>query len=162
MIGRIYRIESDIEGKFYIGSTTQTLARRINNHRSKSKEECRKKTPLYAHFNECGWEHASIQLICEQSDVTPDQLLRLEKEEIMKYTSNPLCLNKSIPVQTLEEKKAADKEYSRLYREKDKQAHRDRLNQWRLDNPDKWKEQTKRYREKKKAHQDLSANHAAT
>jgi predicted GIY-YIG superfamily endonuclease len=45
MIGRIYKISGG--GKFYIGSTTQTLYKRFKNHRSKSKEEKRKNTPLY-------------------------------------------------------------------------------------------------------------------
>lgn len=151
MIGRIYRIENATDGRFYIGSTTQTLQKRFRNHKSKAKEECRKKTPLYAYFNQCGWEHASIRPVSEHSEITKEDLLKLEKDEITKFIDDPLCLNKIRPLQTLEEKKATDREYGRIYREQNKDQHRERLNQWRLSNPDKWREQTKRYREKKKS-----------
>lgn len=159
MIGRIYRIECNLNGKFYVGSTTQTLAKRLKNHRSKSKEECRKKTPLYACFNECGWDHASIRLISEHNDISNEQLLAIEKEEIIKCMDDPMCLNKSRPQRTPEELKTRSREYGRTHRENNKDKDRERVSQWRLMNPDKWKEQTKRYREKK--NQGLSDNHAA-
>ena len=161
MIGRIYRIESDLDGKFYIGSTTQTLSRRLNNHRSKSKEECRKNTPLYAHFNECGWEHANIQLLSQHTDITREELLKLERDEIDKWINDPRCVNKTRPLQTPEDKKALDREYGRVRRERMPEEERERVRIWRLNNPDKRKEQTQRYRNKKKPDQDFSANHAA-
>lgn len=153
MIGRIYRIQSDIDGRFYIGSTTQTLEKRFNNHKSKSKEECRKKTPLYAHFNECGWSHASITLVCEYEATTKEELLQCEKAEIERVRTE-LCLNRNRPVQTAEDKKASDREYGRIRREQMKEHELERVRLWRLNNPDKRKEQTQRYRDKKKA-QDL-------
>jgi len=161
MIGLIYKIESDIDGTFYIGSTTQTLTRRINNHKSKSKEECRKKTPLYAYFNEYGWEHANISLLSEHSEVDKEELLRLERDRINMYIGDPLCLNKCRPLQTADDKKASDREYGRVRRQQMKDEERERVKQWRLNNPDKRREQTKRYREKKRDY-DLSAIHAAT
>jgi len=153
MIGRIYRIESDIDKRFYIGSTTQTLKKRFDNHKSKAKEECRKNTYLYVHFNECGWSHASISLVCEYDNITKEELLQHEKHEIER-TRSELCLNKNRPMITPEDKKATDKEYGRIRRQQMKEHERERVRLWRLNNPDKRKEQTQRYRDKKKA-QDL-------
>lgn len=139
MIARIYKISGG--GKFYIGSTTQTLNLRLKNHRSKSKEDSRKNTPLYKHFNEVGWENSIIELIHEQYFSDKKDLLEYEKTEIKKYQNNDNCLNYARPIRTIEEKIQQNKEYGKLHRKQHPEYHRQRLAEWRLCNVEKYKAQ---------------------
>ena len=151
MIGRIYRIESNLDdGKFYIGSTTQSLAMRLKNHRSKSKDPLRQKTPLYRHFNTIGWEHASIILLYEIEDTTKEVILDHEKEYIQASLADDKCLNKATPLITEEEKKEKDRQYGAKWREENKERDAERVRKWRAENPEKRKAQTARYRAKTK------------
>jgi len=160
MVGLIYRLTSKCDGYFYIGSTMKTLANRMKHHKALLKDPVRCRSPVYTHFNTVGWENnAEITLIQEYSDVTRDQLRQYEKDELMKVVDDPFCLNRNRPIRTLEDKKETDKEYGHIRRQQRKDEERERVKQWRLNNPDKWREQTKRYRDKKK-NQDLP-NHAA-
>jgi hypothetical protein len=130
----------------------KSLDNRMKHHKALLKDPVRCRSPVYTHFNTVGWDNnAEIELIQQYANVARDQLRQYEKDELMKVVDNPLCLNRNRPLRTLEEKKATDREYGRIYREQNKDQHRERLNQWRLSNPDKWREQTKRYREKKKS-----------
>jgi hypothetical protein len=82
-------------------------------------------------------------------------------DELMKVVDDPLCLNQNRPIRSDDDKKASDKEYGRIRRERMPEEERERVRIWRLNNPDKRKEQTQRYRNKKKTDQDFSASHAA-
>lgn len=150
MIGRIYKLECKLTSKFYIGSSTHTLSDRLKKHRSKSNEESRKSTPLYSHFREVGWNNAIMTLIKEVTFETRRDLLEVEKVEILKYLGHELCLNHNRPIQTLDEKVQQTREYGKLRRLENKEKDKLKLKEWRKNNPEKWKEQTKRYNEKKK------------
>ena len=94
MIGRIYRL---IGGdKFYIGSTIQSLSRRLSKHKSRSKEEDRKNSNLYKYFTEIGWENVSIELIEEIQIETRKELFELECKYIKKLLIDEKCLNINI------------------------------------------------------------------
>lgn len=147
MIGRLYKIVSTTDDSFYIGSTRQSLAMRLKNHRSKSKDPVRQKTPLYVYFNRVGWIHARIELLSELEDVSDADLLGMEKAEICAVISDPNCLNKATPLRTSEEKKQRDSEYGKLRRAIKRDDERARVKQWRLDNPEKRKEQVRRANE---------------
>lgn len=147
MIGRIYRIDGG--DKFYIGSTTQNLKTRLKNHKSKSKEISRQKTPLYIHFNLIGWEHAKITSIQELEIRDRKQLSLKEDEIIRENIDNEQCLNKARVNITEEERKVRDSFYGKKRREKYKDEEKQRVKTWRMLNPEKWKEQTLRYRQRK-------------
>jgi len=156
MIGRIYRIEGG--GKFYIGSTTQELKKRLKNHRSKSKEKHRKTTPLYEHFNKIGWNNATITLISELEVDNRNDLLKKEDELVRENLSDENCLNKFCVTVTPEQKKEHDKIYGAIRRSKNKESERERVKQWRIANPEKWREQTARYRQRKAEHTNAVNN----
>ena len=157
----MYRLTSRCDGYFYIGSSMTSLKDRMKHHKALLKDPIRCRSPVYTHFNTVGWDNnAEIILIKEFHDVTRTQLRQHEMDEIMKVVDDPFCLNRNRPILTREDKKTHDKEYSHTRREQNKDDERDRVRQWRLKNPDKWKEQTKRYREKKKL-QDFLANQTA-
>ena len=150
MIGRIYKLECKLTSKFYICSTIHNLVYRLKKHRSSSKEIRKQNSPLYSHFREVGWNNANMSLIKEVTFESRRDLLEMEKVEILKFLGDELCLNHNRPLQTLEEKLEQTKEYGKIHRQLNKERQREKLNEWRKNNPEKWKEQTKRYNEKKK------------
>lgn len=150
MIGRLYKIESNVDGCFYIGSTRQDLKNRLKNHKSKSKDPIRQKTPLYVYFNRVGWEHAEIQLLAELESISDIELLELEKAEILNVINDEQCLNKSRPIRTSDEKKERDREYGKVRRRDNREAELQRVRQWRLDNPEKYADQCRRANERVK------------
>lgn len=150
MIGRIYKIVSATDDSFYIGSTRQSLVMRLKNHRSKSKDPVRQKTPLYVYFNRVGWVHARIELLSELENVSDTDLLEMEKAEISAAIADPNCLNKATPLRTPEEKKQRDREYGKIWRQANQDKDREKVKQWRLDNPDKYAEQCRRANERAK------------
>jgi len=128
---------------------------RLKNHRSKSKDPLRQKTPLYVYFNRVGWSSARIILLAEFEDISDYELRALETSEIENVIKNPNCLNKAIPIQTIEYKKQADKEYGKVRRQEKKEDERERVKQWRIANPEKYAEQCRRYREKARLKKNL-------
>jgi len=147
MIGRIYRIFGG--DKFYIGSTTQDLKKRLKNHKSKSKEISRRNTPLYNHFNSIGWEHAEITIV-QEFEITDRLQLSLKEDELIReHLNDENCLNKSRVKITKEERISRDSIYGKKRRELCKDEERLRLKNWRKMNPEKWKVQTLRYRQRK-------------
>jgi hypothetical protein len=158
MIGRIYKIQSTLDNSFYIGSTRQTLAMRLKNHRSKSKDPVRQKTPLYIYFNRVGWEYARIELLAEVEDISDNELLGIERAEITGVITDPNCLNKATPLRTPEEKRQRDKEYGKVRRILKGDEERTRVKQWRLDNPEKYAEQRRRANERAKEKRSAQKN----
>jgi predicted GIY-YIG superfamily endonuclease len=147
MIGRIYRIDGG--GKFYIGSTTQDLKTRLKNHKSKSKEISRQNTPLYVHFNLIGWEHAEITSV-QELEITDRKQLGLKEDEVIREKiDDEKCLNKARVNITKEERKVRDSLYGKKRRENCKDEEKQRVKMWRMLNPEKRKEQTLRYRQRK-------------
>lgn len=144
MKGVIYRLECSVSNKFYIGSTIHTLPYRLKKHRSTSKEADKKGSPLYTHFTEIGWAAARITQLYEVEFETRRDLLEFEREEIDKYLGNPLCLNHNRPLITPEEKKQKDVEYGKQRRLHNKEAERERVAEWRRNNPEKYAQQVAR------------------
>lgn len=77
-------------------------------------------------------------LVREVEFETRGDLLALEREEIDKYIGGELCLNHNRPVITHAEKKEMDRVYGIHRRSEHKDAERDRVAEWRRNNPDKY------------------------
>jgi predicted GIY-YIG superfamily endonuclease len=149
MIGYIYRLEGG--GKFYIGSTTCDLKYRLKKHRSKSNEDIAKTRRVYQHFKQLGWSNATMILISEVNVQNKRELLLHEKDELLRHKDDENCLNTALPLTTEEEKKKRNHEYQRRLRQENPERERLRLQKWRLENPEKRKEQSRRERMKKTA-----------
>jgi group I intron endonuclease len=61
--GKIYKITNNYNDEVYIGSTCDTLNRRITNHKRSSKTEKKQNIPIYKLMNEIGFERFRIELI---------------------------------------------------------------------------------------------------
>ena len=91
---KIYRLCSDIDKYFYIGSTCTTLVERFRRHKDEAKRERAKNRKVYEHFKLIGWDNVKIVLIednlnCENID----QLTRIEQEHIDKHKDDIYFLN---------------------------------------------------------------------
>lgn len=148
MLGRIYKLEGG--GKFYIGSTTCNLKNRLKHHRSKSKEDISKNRALYLHFRELGWENTTIILLEEFEVLNRRELYERECEFIKQFIGTENCLNTIRSAITSEEKKARNSFYTKKRRQENPDYERNRLQEWRKKNPEKYKEQNRRYLERKK------------
>ena len=151
MKGILYRFQCRQTGKFYIGSTTQDIKKRLKNHKSKAKEEHRKNTPLYSHVNTFGWNTMDATVIAEIEFDSKDQLLQIEKDEIVKHLNNDSCLNHNRPCITREDKKQHDAEYGKKRRIQQKEKERERVIEWRKNNPEKYADQLRRSVERQRA-----------
>jgi ribosome-interacting GTPase 1 len=98
--GKIYKIESNIGDKIYIGSTTKTqLSQRMGGHRACYKSWKAGKGRLntvYHLFDEYGVENCKIVLLEECPCETNDQLKSREAHFIKTLE----CVNKAIPLRT--------------------------------------------------------------
>ena len=88
--GKIYILKSSQTDKIYIGSTTQSLKRRLQMHNSRYKNNNNKEN--YSAFEILKFDDCYIELIKEVS-CTKKQLLILEGDEIVK---NQKCVNNRI------------------------------------------------------------------
>ena len=71
-------------------------------------------------------------------------LFQIEKAEILLHLGTSLCLNHNRPVITREERKEHDAVYGKKRRAENKDAERQRLAEWRRNNPEKRAEQNRR------------------
>ena len=141
-IGRIYKLVCN-DGYFYIGSTIQTLNKRLTHHKQDSK---RLKLKLYKHINTIGWENVKMELLEELTINNRKELLNKEGEYIRKEFSN-LCLNMVTPPIDAKE---SEKESKRRYREKNKEKIKEKDNIYKENNKEKVKESKKRYKDNNK------------
>ena len=113
--GKIYKIESNLGDKVYIGSTTKEyLSQRMTAHResfNQWKKGKRELTTSFLLFDEYGIENCSIVLLelcpCESKDV-------LHAREA-HYIRTIKCVNKLIPLRTYQEYNDDNKESHKEY-----------------------------------------------
>lgn len=127
--GKIYMIMTENSNEIYIGSTTQTLTKRLKEHESRFRR---------------GVKYCSSQEILKQGnykivlikDFACNSLIELEAEET-KFQKDLVCVNKQRARLTEEEKRQYKKQYKIDNKEKIKQQRK----QYRIDN----KESIKQY-----------------
>ena len=141
-LGKIYmvypKVEDPDEGDVYYGSTTNTLSRRMTEHRNKT--QCK------ILFDKYGNKNCFIELVEEYPCETREQLNKKEGE----YIRANKCINKLVPGRTRKEWRTDN--YDKLS-ERDKQRYidnRDKIlekqKKYRTENPDKILQYQKEYR----------------
>ena len=127
--GKIYMIMTENSNDIYIGSTVQTLTKRLEGHE--------------AHFRIA--RYCSSAEIIKQGDYkivlvknfACDSKAELEFEET-KYQKDMVCVNNNLARLTDEDRKQYDKQYNKQYIIE----NREKLKQYRIDNKDtiqKWR-----------------------
>jgi group I intron endonuclease len=82
--GIIYKATNIINGKHYIGQTTQNLKKRKIAHKTEAKQN---KKNMYFHnaLNKYGFDNFEWEIICECS--SKNEMNKIEEEQIKKYNS---------------------------------------------------------------------------
>ena len=129
--GKIYKIVCNVTGKIYIGSTIETLARRLTGHRA-----------TYKHFKEGKGKYITSFQIIEQGEfdiVLIENCPCESKEELLRreryFIESLECVNKQHPTRTTKE-----------YIQDNIDKIRERRKQYCLDNIEKITERKKQYR----------------
>ena len=133
--GKIYKIVDVDHNKQYIGSTTETLSRRMAHHKHQYKmfnQGLRTKVCSFDLFDEFGIDNCKIELIEYFNCETKDEQLKREGE----HKKNNECLNRFIAGRTNKEYYIDNGDYIKSYRK-----------QYREDNLDKLKKKAKDYRQ---------------
>lgn len=153
---RIYKIINSIDDKIYIGSTKNTLSRRMAQHRSKSK--CTENNmKLFQHMREYGITNFYIELIEEKEVSSKAQQFILESKYQRELNPELNRLHAhNTEEQRKEMKKRGDKiykertNYNKVYYQNDKDNQRQRSKEYKENNKDKVSDYNKLYSIKNK------------
>jgi hypothetical protein len=136
--GKVYKITSPSCDLVYIGSTTQSLSKRIGEHRKNYKRYQEGKETNTSSFEIIKYGDAVITLIEAIPCNSKEELLRAERKHIEKT----VCVNKiKKPIVSRDEVRERDKEYKKVNSEKIKQQNKD----YRQANSEKIKEKLSEY-----------------
>lgn len=139
--GKVYKLVSDKSNLVYYGSTICKLSIRLAKHRCEYKAYVNGKRHYRSSYKIIELGDAKIILVEDFPCERKEQLLSRERY----YIENNDCVNKCIPITNM-----TAKEYSKEWRDtnKDKKREIDRI--YKAKNKEKLKEQSKLYREKNK------------
>ena len=147
---KIYKLQDQTYGYFYIGSTCDLLSKRFNFHKNKAIIYPGRR--VYKTFAEFGWQNIKIILIEEHCLDNKEQLLREEDRIIQLYKQDEKCLNINRAYLSEEEKKQYEHDYKQKYHklhyEKYKQLVLQTNKVYKQKDPEKWKEYAKQYQAK--------------
>jgi len=141
--GKIYRIVCDTTGLTYIGSTVETLSKRLTKHKDKYKQYLKGNTNFVTSFDIIKNDNYKIILLENCPCNSKEELHKIER----KYIETIECVNKVIPGRTrkeyFEDNKNKLNEKNKEYREKNKDKIKEQKKEWYETNKDKMKEQKK-------------------
>ena len=98
--GKIYQLINDVNSKVYIGSTCQTLCKRMSCHRSYGKGLINK-SPIYLAMHDIGVEHFRIILIQEAPCQSKEELLAIEYNVARQYQQRGTILYNATGMATI-------------------------------------------------------------
>ncbi len=138
--GKIYEITSESSKKRYVGSTTQKyLSSRLAEHKQDYKRYLNGKYAFVSSFDVIKEEDHIITLIESYPCNSRDELVARERYWIEKKE----CVNKKLPIMTIEEKKEVKAKYDKNYLEKNSVKIALRKKVWL----EKSKDRVKQYRQ---------------
>ena len=117
--GKIYKLVDQENGYFYIGSTCDTLVKRLYHHKHTATRHPERK--VYKYFNNYGWDNVKIILIEEHYLDNKEQLLREENKIIEMYLQDEKCLNSVRPIVSIEEKLEHQRKLNKKYYEENEE-----------------------------------------
>tara|TARA_R110000822_G_scaffold12572_2_gene45367 strand:+ start:388 stop:954 length:567 start_codon:yes stop_codon:yes gene_type:complete len=135
--GKVYKIESSLGDKIYIGSTTKAqLSQRMSTHRAdykRWKDGKRGAVSSFQLFEEYGLENCKIVLLEDCPCETNDQLKAREAH----YIRTLECVNKFVPLRTKKEYDQENKEKKKAYLAENKDRLSARKKAYRSENKDR-------------------------
>ena len=145
--GKIYCIRNYIDDDIYVGSTTQSLCKRMSRHRNRMTDNTRIHTPLYSKINDIGIDKFYIELL---EDYPCDSIEQLRQRE-GHYIREIGTLNVKIAGRSKQGWKEDNMEHVKLhakeYHEQNKEKHNEQNKIWREEHPEEMKEYKKKWYE---------------
>ena len=142
---KIYKLVDMINNYFYIGSTCDSLSKRLCNHRAMAKIKTEQK--VYKYFNDIGFKNVKIILIIAFPECkNKDEKLRKEQEYIDLHWNDEKCLISKNSFLSEEQKN----KYNKNYYENNKNKLQLKIKEYKENNKDKIKEYNKEYYENNK------------
>ena len=150
--GKIYTIRSDSTDKYYIGSTTQPLSKRLSKHKNDYKVYLNGKFNNITSFEIIKYDDCYIELLEAYPCNSKDELTKREGELIRLHKND--IVNKRIEQRTKKQYQQDNKEKiterMKQYYNDNKEQIKEQIKQYREDNKEKIAEQIKQYREDNK------------
>jgi len=154
--GKIYKILNDINDEVYVGSTTQSLSKRMAKHRGEinTQKQLRGKNKLYEKMRELGKDHFYIELVEECPCDNIEQLHAREGQLIRELGTLNSRIEKRTPTEYNHDNKEKIKTYKRgyavKYRTENPEKEKERKQKWAENNADVIKEKKHLYYETNK------------
>jgi hypothetical protein len=123
--GKIYRIVSEQTNDVYIGSTCNSLSRRIYQHKYHYKQWLNKERPQLSSFEIVQYDDCQIILIEDVCCENKNQLFARERFFIESMN----CCNRSIPNRTQKEYREDNREKFYIYKKEWRSNNREQINQ---------------------------------
>ena len=146
----VYRIDCDVTGKIYIGSTAQQLHHRWADHKKASLRPKNANIKLYKSFADHGLDHHHIELVESLSVENRSQLTAREGHWIRQFDTYKTGLNGCIAGRTMAEYKKTE-EYKESQKKYNQTSEKYKEYQKTYEQTEKCKAYRKEYYEKKKA-----------
>ena len=150
--GKIYTIRAPATDKYYIGSTTQTLPKRLYKHRNNLKCYQNGKYPNITSFQILELEGAYIELLETYPCNSRAELERREGQLIREHRDN--CVNRIVVGRTVKEYREENKEEInaklREYREANKETIKAKHREYHAANKETLNAKNREYREANK------------
>ena len=143
---KIYKLQCE-SGHFYIGSTSNTLAKRLGQHKASAiiRPECR----VYKHING-EWNQVRIVLIEAFPCESKEQLNKKEDEHIQKELNNPLCLNSKGAAFDEDRREVQNAQYQARHYQENKATYKANAHAYYLAHREERIQANREYRAKKK------------
>ena len=152
--GKIYSIRNYLNDKVYIGSTTQSLAKRFSAHKGQINANKTRNRPLYIAMRELGVTNFYIELIELYPCTCKDELHAREGHYIRQYDSFNNGYNRVINGRTQKEYRKENKEqllnYQKEYYNNNKDQIQNSQRQYYNNNKEQIQNYQKQYREENK------------
>jgi len=145
--GKIYSIRSHQTEAIYIGSTTQTLPKRLAKHRTSFKFYKKGRRNYVSSFEILEYPDYYIELLELYPCSCKAELLQREGHYIRTYDN---CVNKFVPGRTQKQWYQDNKEAHIIKVKQYHQDNKEKIKQYRQDNKEKIKQQRKQYRQDNK------------
>ena len=143
---KIYKIVCNITGLIYIGSTSQTLCQRLQDHKKNYKRYLNEKFPFISSFKIIENNNYDIILV--------ENFPREKKEELHSreryWIENTECVNMVISTRTHREWYQDNKEKLKKHMKKYRENNKEKIKEYYENNKEKIKEYYENNKEKKK------------
>lgn len=119
----IYKITNSINGKIYIGKTSQTIEERFKEHCRDSKRRQREHRPLYFAMNKYGIENFSVEEVeqCEDSEAEEREIYWIDAYDSYRNGYNATiggdgkpCIDRDLVIKTYKEEQNQTKTAEKL------------------------------------------------